>query len=150
MIYCTLIHLRQNSKTLMIEKKNGMFMGVGGKFEKGETPEQCLIREVKEETNLDIEEFKLVGEIFFPKFDDEKDYYVYVYEGIKFSGEMKESSEGKLYWIDDNKITDLNIWEGDEYFLDWIYNKRTFFKATFYYENGKYIKYDVEFGEKYD
>ncbi len=150
MINTTLVHLRQGNKTLMIEKKDGKFMGVGGKFNDNETPEECLIREVKEETNLDVLEYKLVGKIFFPKFDGVVDYFSYVYEVTKFSGEIQESDEGKLYWVNNKEITSLNIWEGDKFFIDWIYNDRVFFDATFYYENGEYVSHEVEFGEKYD
>ncbi len=150
MINTTLVHLRKDNKTLMIQKKDGKFMGVGGKFNVGETPEECLIREVKEETNLDIIEYKLVGKIFFPKFDDVEDYFSYVYEVTDFTGELKESEEGKLYWIDNAEITDLNIWEGDKYFIEWIYKDRVFFDAVFYYKHGNYVSHDVKFGGKYD
>ncbi len=150
MINTTLVHVRKGHKTLMIEKKDGKFMGVGGKFMEGETPEECLIREVKEETNLDVTDYQLVGKIFFPKFDGVTDYFSYVYEVTGFHGEMEESDEGKLYWIDNDKLTSLNIWEGDKYFIDWMYNKRVFFDAVFYYENFEYVGHEVEFGGRYD
>ena len=126
----------------------GKYNGVGGKFLQGETPDECLLREVQEETGLTLNKYQYEGIITFPKFDGENDWYTFVYTSTDFDGEITDSDEGTLHWIEDEKLTSLNLWEGDPYFLKWIYNdeyssKR--FSAKFIYENKKYITHEVKF-----
>ena len=85
----------------------GKWNGPGGKFEAGETPEECVVREVIEESGLSIEHPKLCGLSMFPKFKG-NDWYVFVFSANEFRGELIDSPEGKLEWIPDNKILDLN------------------------------------------
>ena len=131
-----------------IKKKNdfheGKWNGLGGKFEQGETPEECVIREVKEESGLLLVNPKLHGFITFPMFDGKKDWYVFMFTSDKFSGELIDSKEGKLEWIPDEKLLDLNLWDGDRIFLPWLEDDK-FFSAKFEYENGKYVKHNVMF-----
>ena len=131
-----------------IKKKNdvheGKWNGLGGKFEQGETPEQCVIREVKEESGLLIKNPKLHGFITFPMFDGKKDWYVFVFSAKQFKGKLVDTNEGKLEWIPNNKLLDLNLWEGDRIFIPWL-KKDKFFSAKFVYENKKFIEYKVEF-----
>ncbi len=153
MILATLCYLndRANNKTLMlhrVKKKNdvheGKWNGLGGKFEQGESPEECAIREVKEESGLLISSPKLHGFITFPLFDGKDDWHVFVFTAEKFSGDLIESNEGNLEWIPTEKVTDLNLWDGDAIFLKWL-NGNKFFSAKFIYENGKYINHQVNF-----
>ena len=131
-----------------IKKKNdvheGKWNGLGGKFEQGETPEQCAIREVKEESGLLIKNPKLHGFITFPMFDGKKDWYVFVFSAREFGGELIDSHEGKLEWIPNDKLLELNLWEGDKIFIPWLKNDK-FFSAKFVYENGKLIEHNVDF-----
>ena len=131
-----------------IKKKNdfheGKWNGLGGKFEQGETPEECVIREVKEESGLLLVNPKLHGFITFPMFDCKKDWYVFMFTSDKFSGELIDSKEGKLEWIPDEKLLDLNLWDGDRIFLPWLEDDK-FFSAKFDYENGKFVKHSVVF-----
>ncbi len=131
-----------------IKKKNdfheGKWNGLGGKFEQGETPEECAIREVKEESGLLMKNPTLHGLITFPMFDTKKDWYVFIFTSKEFEGELIDSNEGKLEWIDDDKLLDLNLWEGDKYFIPWLFQEK-FFSAKFIYENGKYISHEVNF-----
>jgi len=141
----------KNKKTLMLyrnKKENdyheGKWNGLGGKFEVGETPEECAIRELKEETGLDVKNPKLNGLITFPNFDGVDDWYVFLFTITEYSGEIIDSPEGKLEWIPNDKLASLNLWDGDKIFLEWL-SKDKFFSAKFNYENGKFIDYKVCF-----
>lgn len=147
----TLCYIKNKNKTLMLfrnKKPNdyheGKWNGLGGKFEQGETPEECAVREVREESGLLIKNPKLHGIITFPMFDGKKDWYVFMFTANEFDGELIDSKEGKLEWIPDEKLMDLNLWDGDKIFIPWL-NQDKFFSAKFVYENGKYINHTVEF-----
>jgi 8-oxo-dGTP diphosphatase len=142
---------RKRKKTLMlhrIKKENdvheGKWNGLGGKFEPGETPEECAVREIREESGLIIKNPLLKGFLTFPLFDGKDDWYVFVFECPEFSGSIIESAEGKLEWIDDDKLTELPLWEGDVHFLEWMKENR-FFSAKFIYEQKKLIDFSVVF-----
>ena len=147
----TLCYIIDKDKTLMlhrIKKKNdvheGKWNGLGGKFEQGETPEECVIREVKEESGLLIKDPKMHGFITFPMFDGKKDWYVFLFTAREFKGKLIDSHEGKLEWIPNDKLLKLNLWEGDQIFIPWLLEDK-FFSAKFDYKNGKFIKYRVCF-----
>ena len=142
---------RQNNTTLMIhriKKENdvhqGKWNGLGGKFEENESPEECVIREIKEESGLNIISPKLHGFITFPLFDGKEDWYVFVFTADEFTGKMISSDEGKLEWIPNDKIIDLNLWDGDAIFINWL-KENKFFSAKFVYSNGKLVNYSVNF-----
>ena len=149
----TLCYVMDNktSKTLMIhriKKENdyheGKWNGLGGKFNDGESPEDCVIREIKEEAGLTISNPRLHGFISFPIFDGKDDWYVFIFTAAEFSGELIDSPEGKLEWILNDKLTELNLWDGDKIFLEWLFQEK-FFSAKFIYENGKMKNYKVNF-----
>jgi len=147
----TLCYVIDKSKTLMlhrIKKKEdiheGKWNGLGGKFEPGESPEECVIREVKEESGLLIKNPTLHGFITFPMFDGKKDWYVFMFTANKFTGNLIDSKEGMLEWIPNNKLLELNLWEGDRIFIPWLFQKK-FFSAKFNYSKGKLKDYKVEF-----
>lgn len=147
----TLCYCQTNGKTLMIhrvKKKNdmheGKWNGLGGKLEPGETPEECVIREVKEESGLFIKNPMLKGLLTFPAFDGFDDWYVFMFVANEFEGDLIDSAEGNLRWVDDSELLNLNVWEGDRIFLRWI-NKKGFFSAKFTYEKGKLLHHDVIF-----
>ena len=147
----TLCYVRKNGKTLMIhrvKKENdyhqGKWNGIGGKFDQGETPEECVIREVEEETGLKIKSPRLHGLLTFPMFDGIDDWYVFVYTVDEFEGKLIDSSEGNLAWIPNDELTNLNLWDGDKYFLPWLFENK-FFSAKFIYEDGKMKDYNVTF-----
>nr|UWI50857.1 8-oxo-dGTP diphosphatase [Clostridioides difficile] len=152
----TICYIEKDGKTLMLyrnKKKDdvheGKYVGVGGKFEQGETPEECIIREVKEETGLTLKSLTYKGLITFPKFKDEEDWYMFLYFSDEFEGVLSEQDlddckEGKLLWVDNDKIFDLNMWEGDRLFLDWA-KKGKIFSAKITYDNGKLKDYSVNF-----
>ena len=121
----------------------GKWNGLGGKFEAGETPEECVIREVLEESGLLIRNPKLSGLLMFPKFKG-NDWYVFVFDASEFSGELIDSPEGKLEWIPDGKVLDLNLWQSDHIFMPWI-SEGQFFSAKFEYQGDQMQGYDVAF-----
>ena len=150
MILATLCYIKRDGCTLMIYRNKkvndiheGKWNGLGGKFEAGETPEECIIREVHEESGLAIQNPKLCGLLMFPKFKG-NDWYVFVFTATEFSGELIDSPEGKLEWIPDADITSLNLWQSDHIFMLWIREGR-FFSARFDYEGDAMRGYDVVF-----
>lgn len=147
----TLCYVMHENKTLMLyrnKKENdyheGKWNGLGGKFEEGETPEECAIREVREESGLIVKEPLLKGFITFPKFDGIDDWYVFVLVFNGFEGKMIDSPEGKLEWIPNDKLTELNLWDGDKIFLEWLFQDK-FFSSKFNYDDGKFVDYKVSF-----
>ncbi len=151
MLASTLCYLQRDGQTLMLHRikkdkdvHEGKYNGLGGKFHPGETPEDCVVREVKEESGLDVHRPVLRGVMTFPEFKDGEDWLVFLYTARDFSGELKECDEGVLCWIDDDKLTDLHLWEGDRYFLNWLRQDK-FFSARFCYKDGRLIDHDVVF-----
>ncbi|MBK7105722.1 MAG: 8-oxo-dGTP diphosphatase [Ignavibacteriae bacterium] len=147
----TLCYVMENDKTLMLyrnKKENdyheGKWNGLGGKFETGETPEECAIREVYEESGLIVKNPILKGHITFPMFDGKDDWYVWLYVFKGFEGKIIDSPEGKLEWIPNEKLTELKLWEGDQIFIPWLFEDKIF-SAKFNYENSKYKDFSVIF-----
>jgi len=151
MILATLCYVKHNGKTLMVHRNKkpndihaGKWNGLGGKFEAGETPEECIRREVEEESGLLIHNPHLHGLLVFTNFKG-NDWYVFVFTATEFDGELSETSpEGKLEWIDDDKLTDLNLWASDHIFLPWLATGK-FFSAKFEYEGDQMQGYHVTF-----
>ena len=124
-----LCYIQRKDEYLMLfrNKKNddenkGKWIGVGGKLEKGESPAQCMLREVREETGLKITEYAFRGVITFISdiYDDE---YMFLYEGLSFEGDLSgDCNEGELKWIPKDRILSLPMWEGDRYFLEPMLN----------------------------
>ncbi|SHJ61504.1 NUDIX hydrolase [Tepidibacter formicigenes] len=147
----TICYIEKDGKTLMLhrnKKQNdiheGKWVGLGGKMEQGETPEECIIREVKEESGLNIKSPKLKGILTFPKFKDNEDWYVFVFTASEFTGNIIDCDEGELKWIDNDEILNLNLWEGDKLFLKWM-NEDKFFSGKLVYENGELLENKVVF-----
>ena len=147
----TLCYIKRNGKTLMLhrfKKENDVHMGkwngLGGKMELGETPEECAIREIREESGLEARSPALKGILTFPGFKDDEDWYVFVFVVTDFSGELVDSAEGHLKWIPDGEVKSLNLWEGDRSFLKLMEEGR-FFSGKFVYKNGELREQDVVF-----
>lgn len=151
MILATLCYVKQNGKTLMVHRNKkpddihaGKWNGLGGKFDAGETPEECIKREVEEEAGLVIQNPRLHGLLLFTNFKG-NDWYVFVFTAREFSGELSASSpEGRLEWVDDDKLTRLNLWESDLIFLPWL-EAGKFFSAKFEYDGDTMLGHEVNF-----
>ncbi len=147
----TLCYLRGEGKTLMIhrvKKKNdmhhGKWNGLGGKLEPGETPEECAVREIREESGLQANDLQLKGLLTFPAFANEEDWYAFVFLVQDFQGSLIDLPEGILEWIDDAELLNLNLWEGDRIFLPWL-DRPGFFSAKFTYKEGRFVDYQAFF-----
>ncbi len=147
----TLCYVRHNGKTLMvhrIKKENdihkGKWNGLGGKLEPGETPEECARREIQEESGLTVKKLLLKGFLTFPEFAHEEDWYAFIFVADEFEGQLIESPEGSLQWIDDDRLLELNLWEGDLFFLPWL-NHPGYFSGKFIYKDGRLLDYQMVF-----
>lgn len=145
----TLCYLRKDDKTLMIHRVKkagdmhaGKWNGLGGKFEPGETPEECARREILEESGLVVQRLELKGFLTFPGFANEEDWYAFVFVVADFDGEIGDSQEGYLQWIEDSKLLDLNLWEGDRIFLPWL-DQPHLFSGKFVYKKGRLVEHSV-------
>ena len=121
---CTLCYIENpQGEYLMlhrVKKKNDVnhdkWIGVGGKFEEGESPEECLLREVREETGLTLTDYRFRAVVTFVAegWDTE---YMFLYTASGYTGTLKECDEGNLEWVPKEKVYDLPIWEGDKLFF---------------------------------
>lgn len=146
----TLCYVKHNRQTLMIHRVKkvndihaGKWNGLGGKLEPGESPEQCVIREVREEAGLEILQPRYHGLLVFADFKGD-DWYVWVFTADQFSGELAESGEGRLQWIPDQEIARLNLWPSDLVFLPWLGNGKIF-SARFQYQGEEMLGHEVVF-----
>ena len=142
----TLCYIQNNSSYLMlhrVSKKNDInhdkWIGVGGHFEFQESPEDCLLREVKEETGLTLGSFSFRGIVTFVS-DDDPAEYMCLYTSSDFSGQLTECNEGTLEWVPFDKIESLNLWEGDKFFLRLLQQNVPFFSLKLIYKNGQLVQ----------
>jgi len=150
-VLATLCYVRKDGKTLMLHRIKkpgdvhaGKWNGLGGKLKPGETPEECVVREVREESGLLLRDPVLKGILTFPEFRPGEDWYVYVFVAHAFEGTLGECGEGHLQWINDAELLDLELWEGDRIFLPWLDQGR-FFSGKFVYREGRLDHYRVVF-----
>lgn len=146
MIFSTLCYIEQNEKYLMLHrvvKKNDVnkdkWIGVGGKFEEGESPEDCLKREVKEETGLTLTSFRFRGILSFFSVGYEPEYICF-YTADGFKGDLIKCEEGTLEWVKKTEITNLNLWEGDRIFHRLLLEEAPFFSLKLRYEHNVLIE----------
>jgi 8-oxo-dGTP diphosphatase len=147
----TLCYVKRPGQTLMIHRikkagdmHQGKWNGLGGKFEPGETPEACAVREIFEESGLRAADPELRGLLTFPGFQEEEDWYAFVFVVRDYHGELIDSPEGVLAWIDDDRLLELPLWEGDRIFLPWLDDER-FFSGRFVYHAGELAEHSVVF-----
>lgn len=141
----TLCYIEQDGCYLMMHRiakekdiNEGKWIGVGGHFEENESPEDCLLREVREETGLTLTSYRLRGIITFIS-DGWGCEYMHLYTADAFEGsltktQMDACEEGVLHWIPKEKILDLNLWAGDKIFLDYLLKEEGFFSMKLHYQ----------------
>lgn len=116
------------------------WIGVGGHFEHGESPEECLLREVKEETGYTLTSWKYRGLLTFIYGQDVVEYIsLYTADGI--AGEPVECDEGVLEWVDKEDIYSLDLWEGDKIFFLLLEENREFFSLKLVYDTQDVLQY---------
>ena len=145
----TLCYIEKDENYLMlhrISKSNDVnkdkWIGVGGRFEDGETPEECLLREVKEETGLTLHSFRLRGILTFiaEGWDNE---YIFLYTSDDFSGELIDCDEGVLEWVAKKELASLNLWEGDLIFHKLIEDNEPLFSLKLEYQGNKLVNHSM-------
>jgi len=120
----------------------GKWNGLGGKMETGESPEECARREVREESGLIALKLVLKGVLTFPAFSHDEDWYAFVFVVEEFEGQLIDSPEGKLEWVDDHRLLNLNLWEGDRFFLP-LLERPGLFSGKFSYKNGHLVDHQL-------
>lgn len=145
MINTTLCYLERGDEYLMlhrIKKKNDMnhdkWIGVGGKFEDKESPEDCLLREAFEETGLTLTEYRYRGLVTFVS-DEYPTEYMHLFTATGWEGEAHPCDEGELAWIKKEKLRSLPLWEGDKIFLRLLDTDHPFFSLKLQYEGEKLV-----------
>ena len=136
----TLCYIEKDGKYLMLHrtmKENDInkdkWIGVGGHFEQDESPEECLLREVKEETGLTLTGYSFRGIITFSAAGWPVEYMC-LYTADSFEGTLTECNEGTLEWVDKEQVLSLNIWEGDKIFFRLLLEDAPFFSLKLSYE----------------
>lgn len=136
----TLIYIEREGQYLMLhrtKKENdcnrGKWIGIGGKFNSGESPEDCMLREAKEETGLTITDWRYRGIVTFVS-DRWETEYMHLYTADGFTGTLRECDEGELAWIGKDELLRLPLWEGDKIFLHLLDTNEPFFSLKLRYE----------------
>lgn len=144
----TLCYIEADGKYLMLyrnkKKKDinkGKWIGVGGHQEPDEAIDECLLREVKEETGLELLDYKLCGRLYFHI--DALNEVCYLYKSDSFRGEIIDCDEGILKWISKDEILNLSLWEGDHLFLKKLLNNDDYFEMKLVYKNDKLIEWSI-------
>ncbi len=136
----TLCYIEKDGQYLMlhrVKKENDLnrdkWIGVGGKFEDKESPEECVLREAKEETGLTLTDYRYRGIVTFVS-NEWPTEYMHLFTAHGFTGELIECDEGTLEWIDKKKLLELTLWEGDKIFLRLLDTEEPFFSLKLQYE----------------
>ncbi len=142
----TLCYIVKDGKVLMlhrVKKKNDInhdkWIGIGGKFEPEEAPEECILREAKEETGLTLTSWRCRGVVTFLQEGGEGEY-MYLFTADDFTGELIECDEGDLQWVSMDFLDALPTWEGDRIFLNLLWQDAPFFLLTLRYQGDRLVE----------
>jgi 8-oxo-dGTP diphosphatase len=150
MINTTLCYIEKGGSYLMLHRvkkekdlNKDKWLGVGGKFEFGESPEECARREATEETGLTLQNLFYRGIVTFVYGDITE--YMHLFTSTDFDGQIKECDEGNLEWVEKGKVYDLPIWQGDKIFFKLIEDKESpFFSLKLVYEGDELVHSEVK------
>lgn len=141
----SLCYIERADKYLMLhrtkkvnDENHDKWIGVGGKFEEGESPEECMLREVKEETGLTLTAWRYRGIVTFvsEKWGSE---YMHLFTASGFTGQLKSCDEGELEWVEKARLPALPIWEGDKIFLRLLQSDAPFFSLKLCYTGDRLV-----------
>ena len=142
----SLCYIEKDGRYLMLHrtKKAGdenhdKWIGIGGKFEAGESPEDCMLREVREETGLSLESWRFRGIVTFVS-DEWGTEYMHLFTAYSFTGTLLDCDEGELEWVEKKRIPSLPIWEGDKIFLRLLDERADFFSLKLCYQGDKLVR----------
>ena len=150
MILSTLCYIEKDGCWLMlhrVKKKNDLnhdkWIGVGGKFEEGESPEDCLLREVGEETGLTLTDYRFRGLVTFVS-DEAPTEYMHLFTATGFTGALRDCDEGTLEWVPKPEVENLPIWQGDKIFLRLLAEGAPFFHLELTYHGDTLVQAVLE------
>ncbi len=145
MINTTLCYIEHDDSYLLLHRtkkehdfNKDKWIGVGGKFEDKESPEECLLREVKEETGLDLMSWRYCGIVTFAA-DDYPTEYMHLYSSDDYTGTLIDCDEGELEWISKSDVFQLPIWPGDKIFLKLMQDDIPFFSLKLVYSGDELV-----------
>ena len=145
MLQSTLCYLERGDAYLMLHRvkkehdaNRDKWIGIGGKFEDKESPEDCLLRECREETGLTLTDYRYRGLVTFVNTEWPTEY-MHLFTADRFEGALRDCNEGALEWVDTDRLTELPIWEGDKVFLRLLSEKEPFFSLKLVYEEERLI-----------
>ena len=147
MINTTLCYVTRGDQVLMlhrVKKENDLnkdkWIGIGGKFEGDESPDECLLREAYEETGLRLTSWKCRGVVTFLTNDPTQGEFMYLFTADGFEGDLKQCDEGDLQWVSRDFLDQLPKWEGDKIFLDLLWQDAPFFLLKLRYDGDKLVE----------
>ncbi len=142
----TLCYIRRGDEVLLLhrtrkehDENEGKWIGVGGKLEEGESPDECLLREVREETGLRLTDWRCRGVVTFVS-DRWEGEYMHLFTADGFEGTLSDCDEGELQWVPRSAIPTLPQWEGDRIFLGLIEDDAPFFHLKLCYEGDRLVR----------
>ena len=141
----SLCYIERDGKYLMLhrtkkvnDENHDKWIGVGGKFEEGESPEECMLREVLEETGLTLTAWRYRGIVTFVS-DQWGGEYMHLFTADGYSGALKSCDEGELEWVEKQRLLSLPIWEGDKIFLRLLDSEQPFFSLKLRYQGERLV-----------
>ena len=142
----SLCYIEKDGRYLMLhrtrkqnDENHDKWIGIGGKFEAGESPEDCMLREVREETGLSLDSWCFRGIVTFVS-DEWGTEYMHLFTAHSFTGTLLDCDEGELEWVEKDRIPSLPIWEGDKIFLRLLDERADFFSLKLCYQGDKLVR----------